>query len=475
MKTSTGVLLTHCCSFTVPGQPSLNNLVSWGTFLNFWNKYYSNLIIRHQNADVCVDCYVSANIFKLRPKRKHSELSSDADDSSDDEDLEDPPEGLPELLPHGAKQFSIEAREAQILKAGEHVKLARTQRELFNFYIREARLYATGNVPHSVRTYMRIGDYSQKMEMPFFGAEQPSDSFFMSALNINCFGAVDPAGKVYLNVDTYLKEYKHLLHAYVYAEGTASCGGNAVASLLIKNLNDAGLLDPTKGPGGHFVAAFDNCPGQNKNNFVLKMLCGWLIERGFFKKVTVLFLVKGHTKNPCDHLFNTLKRCYRAQNIETFEDLLRILNQSDDVIVTEAVPGDFHNWKQFLQTFNSDFDRVLKYHLFVSEEGKDISLQIGDGHAKEWANLKHPKREKDEMRKERLSISRPEAEVPPGLKEIKMVELYTKFRPLLQQKNRNKTCPYPGDAVMKRVKDARKKKTATKKEKIAVVAEKLKE
>jgi hypothetical protein len=178
--------------------------------------------------------------------------------------------------------------------------------------------------------YMQIGNYCQKMEMPYFGAKQPGDTYYISPLTINCFGLVDPTGMSSTTVDNDANfiEWRHMLHdVYVYAAGVAGCGGNNVASLLIKNLHDAGLLDLTKGPGGHLIAAFDNCPGQNKNNYVLKILCAWFIEKGFFSKVSVVFLIVGHTKNPyCDHLFNALKRFYRAQNTETFEDLIVILN-----------------------------------------------------------------------------------------------------------------------------------------------------
>jgi hypothetical protein len=132
----------------------------------------------------------------------------------------------------------------------------------------------------------------------------------MSPLIIGCFGLVDPTGMSSTTVDNNADsiEWRHMFHAYVYAEGVAGCRGNNVSSLLIKNLHDAGFLDLIKGPGSHLIAAFDNCPGQNKNNYVLKNLCAWLIEKGFFSKVSVVFLVKGHTKHPCDRLFNALKR-----------------------------------------------------------------------------------------------------------------------------------------------------------------------
>jgi hypothetical protein len=47
--------------------------------------------------------------------------------------------------------------------------------------------------------YMHIGDYYQKMEMPYFVAKQPGDtaSYCMSPLTSNCFGLVNPTGMIY--------------------------------------------------------------------------------------------------------------------------------------------------------------------------------------------------------------------------------------------------------------------------------------
>ena len=96
---------------------------------------------------------------------------------------------------------------------------------------------------------MRVGDYCQKLELPYFGAEQPGDTYYMSLLTINCYGLVDVAGKVDKNEEG-MQSYKHLLHAYLYDEGVAVCGGDNVTSLILKNPHNGGILDPTKGPGG---------------------------------------------------------------------------------------------------------------------------------------------------------------------------------------------------------------------------------
>ena len=127
----------------------------------------------------------------------------------------------------------------------------------------------------------------------------------MLPLTINFYGLVYVGGKVETSKEG-VQSYKHLLHAYLYDEGVADCGVDNVTSLILKNLHDGRLLNPTKGPGGKLVVGMDNCPSQNKNNHLLRTLFAWLVEKEYFDEVLCLFLVKGHTKNPSDHLFNSL-------------------------------------------------------------------------------------------------------------------------------------------------------------------------
>jgi hypothetical protein len=80
-----------------------------------------------------------------------------------------------------------------------------------------------------------------------------------------------------------------------------------VASLILKMLRlpEINLLDKDEA-GGELNFILDNCSGQNKNQMVLR-LANLLVELGMFKLVNFLFLVRGHTKNPCDRMFNILK------------------------------------------------------------------------------------------------------------------------------------------------------------------------
>ena len=132
--------------------PSLDDLVAWSTFLAFWTKYFSHLIIRRPNADICPDCYIATNIIKFGARGGNED---DDDDSNEDDDDDAFP---------GREMFRQAEREDQIIKAGEHVTMARHMHELFNSYITIAQDHALTESAHVLRTYMRIGDYCQKME-----------------------------------------------------------------------------------------------------------------------------------------------------------------------------------------------------------------------------------------------------------------------------------------------------------------------
>jgi hypothetical protein len=73
-------------------------------------------------------------------------------------------------------------------------------------------------------SYCLIGDYAQNLELPHFGAEQPHDIYYFSALTVNIFGLAD------------VTKFPTTMHAYGYLEDKGGKGGNNVASLLIKGV-----------------------------------------------------------------------------------------------------------------------------------------------------------------------------------------------------------------------------------------------
>ena len=100
-----------------------------------------------------------------------------------------------------------------------------------------------------------------------------------------------------------------LLSAHIYDKGDGKKGGDNVASLIMKELNNKNLLQ-SNSPDGELSIIMDKYGGQNKNNFVLGLVA-FLIDAAYFKKVNFLFYIVGHTKNACNRFFNLLKLGYQ--------------------------------------------------------------------------------------------------------------------------------------------------------------------
>ena len=244
--------------------------------------------------------------------------------------------------------------EINVIKWKNHVESFRAQRKYVNELAAEAKSHLEKGVQWPDHKYTFCSDYCQNMDLPHFGSEQPGDTYYYSPLNISCFGSVDFATEK--------------LDAFVYTEATGKKGGNNVSSLLYKKLKDNGIIDlaKTKGPGCQLSLVFDNCAGQNKNRMVLRF-AQYLVDTLIFKRVQVVFLVMGHTKNICDRRFKDLKLSFHHKNVYTFSMLIDCLshNNSDYVNVIPVVPEDFFDWDSFFFTrYKKAIKDTSKYHCF---------------------------------------------------------------------------------------------------------------
>ena len=86
----------------------------------------------------------------------------------------------------------------------------------------------------------------------------------------------------------------------------------------------------------------DNCAGQNKNRMVIRS-AEYMMEAGMFSKVNLIFLIKGHTQNMCNCMFNAMKQNYTRRNVYTKEETYRILDSEESVKVVPA-GGKFKDW-----------------------------------------------------------------------------------------------------------------------------------
>ena len=208
------------------------------------------------------------------------------------------------------------------------------------------------------------------MNLPFFGQKQPGDTYYFVPLNVNIFGFVNVAHCI--DTNQIVKDH---LYANVYKEGTAKRGGNEVASLVMKSLRHIGFMDKERnGVGGELVLCFDNCPGQNKNGMVIR-LAMLLVEMSYFKKVIICFLVRGHTKNSCDRLFNLMKRNYRKRNVFSYNDLMELM-KTRQCTVLPSEEKDFQDYDDYLGSFYCKLKRVEKDHIFECWKDENGKVQF---------------------------------------------------------------------------------------------------
>ena len=122
-------------------------------------------------------------------------------------------------------------------------------------------------------------------------------------------------------------------------------------------------------PLKHLAVAADNCSGQNKNKAVIKFCC-WLAEANFATKVTLLFLIKGHTKNDCDREFNLLKEGQDGEDIWTADELDEALTKknSETISLSCLSANHFNGWTEGLNHYYRDPPSgtiLIKPHIYL--------------------------------------------------------------------------------------------------------------
>ena len=113
--------------------------------------------------------------------------------------------------------------------------------------------------------------------------------FFKTPRKVQIFG---------VNCDGIPKQINYLLDEAdtIGQDGKKSHGANTIVSLLYHFFEEH-----AQGEEQCFLHA-DNCCGQNKNNTVLAYLA-WRVLTGRHRKVTISFIIAGHTRCLVDGCF----------------------------------------------------------------------------------------------------------------------------------------------------------------------------
>jgi hypothetical protein len=228
----------------------------------------------------------------------------------------------------------------------QHIKDSQSMRELCQEVIEDAKTATRDNVEDKEMVIRILVDYCQNMEMPFFGKDQPGKTYYYMPKTINLLGIIDCQGE------------KEILHACTYSQEEGGKGGNNVVSHIMKHLQEQGLLDGKRQK--QLNIDMDNCPGQNKNNFVLR-LGPYLQEKEYFVQVNSYSWSSG---TPRMSLIVS-SRLYRKQNVFTMGMLLEAMKH-EQVIAYNVDWQEFKDWDKYLNRIYKKMSAVLKLEMFSS-------------------------------------------------------------------------------------------------------------
>jgi len=317
------------------------------------------------------------------------------------------------------------SQEDLVNEAAKHVMMAKAQRELFN--LKKQQAFEDKDKPVDERVFTFVADYSQNMYLPNFAGSQPGETYYYSPVNGYCFGVVDASCQ------------PSQLNAHIYLEDVGKKGGDNVASMLWSQLKIKGLIpeDNSKPATAakELNLVFDNCGGQNKNNMVLRMLL-LLVKRGIAKIARAIFLVRGHTKNDCDRMFNQMKKIYRKSNIYSVEGLMTAVGVHPDVQPLQVL--EFFDFDRVENVYLRKLTEVNANHIFeVSDlDSNSMSLfEYNGAEPKQKALVKKPHLHTDWIDEAVGDLFGKPKDIV-GLQDIKWIELYDKWRRLIPVEER---------------------------------------
>jgi hypothetical protein len=183
-------------------------------------------------------------------------------------------------------------------------------------------------------------------------------------------------------------------------------------------------------PANEINLVFDNCAGQNKNRMVYRMLF-FMVKLKVCHVARAIFLIKGHTKNDCDRMFNLMKYDYRKVNCYSPPELIEIVNRHPQVSAVPMNPAEFKDWDALENKMIDKMDGVKKNHIFTVEADDSNTMMI-----QEFAGAPITRKvlvHKDFRDVEWGPLFDLQKLSPPGLPDIKWNELYSKWGQFVPQ------------------------------------------
>ena len=247
-----------------------------------------------------------------------------------------------------------------------HLEQAAKERSLYNSVCEEAKRSVSSDTalgPHDPCSFESVCHYSfdfaQQVHYPC-NPQQPGPIFFKTPRKCGLFG---------VSVESLKKQVNFVIdESWGFGKGA-----NAVVSLIHFFFLNYGL-------GEKFVHLHaDNCCGQNKNNTMMQYLL-WRVLTGRHKKITLSFLLAGHTKFAPDWGFGLVKRQFRKTVINCLEDITDAVKKSAPAVslsqLCASQEGEIivpvYDWTSYLAAFFKKLPGLLKFHHFTFKSGSSV-------------------------------------------------------------------------------------------------------
>lgn len=206
-------------------------------------------------------------------------------------------------------------------------------------------------------------------------------------------------------------------YCYVWGEKDGKRGAIEICSHIYLYLTK---LDDTKDIESVHLFC-DNCPGQNKNKYIMSMIMYFLRASSSINKIVLTYLVAGHTYMPVDSMHANIERKIKNLQVQAPSEWSTIIRNArtkpKPYEVTAVDHSQFLNWKS-----------ILSMKKLKNTEGNEIKI----------ADIKTIEFEKGNSNvkiKTSYNKDSPISEVPFTYKDLQMInKAYTSELPISKKK-----------------------------------------
>jgi hypothetical protein len=388
------------------------NIVGYRTFVRIWQEVASHICFSKPRSDLCMTC----ENFKKALNRIASDLSEDREDEK------------------------IQVHQQAI----EHLENAKKERDYYRHCIKLAeesyleldhKQRRTPCKPNSSCISMHYSwDFAQQLHYPYED-QQVGPIYFKTPRRAHLFGVC---------CEGIPSQVNYLIDEADFLEKNS----NIVISLLDHFFENYALGET------HAYLTADNSVAQNKNNALLHYLLYRTLV-GLHDRITLSFMLVGHTKFAPDGYFGLIKYRYRRSRVYTYEQLADIIEKSSEKghnlcqryrDETGAPDFEYRDWSNWLSQYFKKLPNITRYHHFIldcKESGVVTVKKAIDAPEEKFMLLKA----KFPYSPNKRPIRLPRKMEPPGLSAERSWYLYDGIRehiPAIQDKDA--TCPRPNVA-----------------------------